>query len=128
MKQVVQHLRSGQLELLDVPCPAPAAGHVLVQTTASVISPGTERVLVEFARGSPLTKARQQPQRVRQVWDKIKDKGHRQQIEQYLALVVEGGEPLIPPQELWDVARVTLAAAASLREQRTIALTDEATP
>ena len=75
MKQVMQHLRSGTLELLEVPCPKVAPGHLLIRNRASVISAGTERMLVEFARGSMIQKARQQPERVRQVIDKIKTDG-----------------------------------------------------
>ena len=75
MKQLVQHLRNGSLELLDVPCPQVAPGHLLIRSRASVISAGTERMLVEFARASLLQKAKQQPQRVQQALDKIKTDG-----------------------------------------------------
>jgi len=71
VKQLVQNLRTGHLELLEVPCPQPARGHLLVQTRASLISAGTERMLVEFGRASLVQKARQQPERVKQVLDKI---------------------------------------------------------
>lgn len=75
MKQIVQNLRSGVLETLDVPCPQVARGHLLIQSRASLISSGTERSLVEFGRANLLTKARQNPERVRQVWEKIKTDG-----------------------------------------------------
>ncbi len=75
MKQVVQNLRSGVLETLDVPCPQVARGHVLIQSRATLISAGTERSLVEFGRASLVSKARQNPERVRQVWQKIKTDG-----------------------------------------------------
>ena len=75
VKQVLQHLRTGKLELAEVPCPAVRPGHLLVQTTHSLISPGSERMLVEFSRGSLLAKARSQPDRVKQVLDKIKTDG-----------------------------------------------------
>ncbi len=75
MKQIVQNLKSGVLETLDVPCPQVARGHLLIQSRSSLISSGTERSLVEFGRANLLSKARQQPERVKQVWDKIKTDG-----------------------------------------------------
>ena len=75
MKQVVQNLRSGVLELLDVPCPALGRGQLLIQTRASLISAGTERMLVEFGQASLVTKARQNPERVKQVLDKVRADG-----------------------------------------------------
>jgi len=75
LKQVLQHLRTGDLELAEVPCPALKPGHLLIQTTASLISPGTERMLVEFSRANLLNKARAQPERVKQVLDKIRTDG-----------------------------------------------------
>ncbi len=75
MKQIVQNLKSGVLETLDVPCPQVARGHLLIQSRSSLISSGTERSLVEFGRANLLSKARQQPERVKQVWDKIKADG-----------------------------------------------------
>src|SRR5690606_20688859 len=65
----------GQIELADVPCPLVRPGHLLVQTSASLISAGTERMLVEFGRGGLIAKARAQPDKVRQVLDKIRTDG-----------------------------------------------------
>jgi len=75
MIQVLQHLRSGQLELAEVPDPMPGHGSVLIRTRASVISAGTERMLVEFSKANLIQKARQQPERVQQVLDKIRTDG-----------------------------------------------------
>lgn len=75
MKQVLQSLRTGAIEVADVPCPTPGSGQILVQTAVSLISPGTERSLIEFGRGSLLSKARHQPDKVRQVMDKVKNDG-----------------------------------------------------
>ena len=75
MKQVLQHFKTGEIELAEVPCPMVKSGHLLIQTRASLISPGTERMLVEFGRSSLLAKARSQPERVRQVLDKVKTDG-----------------------------------------------------
>ncbi|MBK8268014.1 MAG: bi-domain-containing oxidoreductase [Planctomycetes bacterium] len=75
MKQVLQNLKTGVVELAEVPCPLVRPGHLLIQTRATLISPGTERMLVEFAKGSLIAKARSQPERVRQVLDKVKTDG-----------------------------------------------------
>ncbi len=75
MKQVLQHLRTGKMELAELPCPQPTDGSVLIQTRASLISAGTERMLVEFSRANLIQKARQQPDKVKQVLDKIKTDG-----------------------------------------------------
>jgi len=75
MKQILQHLKTGQMELAEVPCPQVGRGQVLIQTKASLISAGTERMLIEFSKANLIQKARQQPDRVKQVLDKIKTDG-----------------------------------------------------
>ena len=75
MKQLIQDLKTGETRLEDVPAPQVRRGQVLIQTTRSLVSPGTERMLVEFGRASLLAKARQQPDKVKQVLDKIRSDG-----------------------------------------------------
>jgi len=75
MKQILQHLKTGRMEIADVPSPQAGRGQVLIQTRASLISAGTERMLVEFSKANLIQKARQQPDKVRQVLDKIKTDG-----------------------------------------------------
>ena len=75
MRQIVQHLGSGRTELLDVPAPGPGRGRLLVRATRSLVSLGTERMLVEFGRGNWLSKARQQPEKFRAVLKKIHSEG-----------------------------------------------------
>ncbi len=75
MKQILQNLKTGEMELADVPCPLVGRGMVLIQTSRSLISAGTERMLVEFSKGNLIQKARSQPDRVKQVLDKIKTDG-----------------------------------------------------
>jgi len=75
MRQVLQSLKTGNTELLEVPCPRVKAGHLLIRTRRSLISPGTERMLVEFGKAGLLEKARQHPGKVREVLDKIKADG-----------------------------------------------------
>lgn len=75
MKQVLQDLSSGRTELVEAPAPKVRAGHLLIDTTVSLISTGTERMLVDFGRAGLLAKARQQPDRVAQVLQKVRTDG-----------------------------------------------------
>ena len=75
MKQILQNLKTGELEVADVPVPAIRAGSLLIKTSRTLISTGTERMLVSFAKSSLIGKAKQQPEKVRQVIDKIKTDG-----------------------------------------------------
>ena len=75
MKQVIQSFKTGETILEDVPSPQVRKGTLLIQTTRSLVSLGTERMLVEFGKANLLSKARQQPEKVRQVIDKIKTDG-----------------------------------------------------
>jgi predicted dehydrogenase/NADPH:quinone reductase-like Zn-dependent oxidoreductase len=63
------------MQLAEVPCPQVGRGQVLIQTRASLISAGTEKMLVEFSKANLIQKARQQPDKVKQVLDKIKTDG-----------------------------------------------------
>jgi predicted dehydrogenase len=75
VKQVVQEGRSGLVKVQDVPAPAVPRGGVLVRTVASVVSPGTERDMLAFARKSLLSKAIERPDLVRQVVDRARRNG-----------------------------------------------------
>jgi predicted dehydrogenase/threonine dehydrogenase-like Zn-dependent dehydrogenase len=75
VKQVVQSPRTGKLELLEVPAPALASGQILVRTHYSIVSPGTEKTALEFARKSMLGKARSRPDLVQQVVRKLRQEG-----------------------------------------------------
>lgn len=75
MNQLIQDLKNGNTLLEEVPAPQVKAGAVLVKTTHSLVSLGTERMLVEFGKASLIDKARQQPDRVKQVLDKMKTDG-----------------------------------------------------
>jgi predicted dehydrogenase/threonine dehydrogenase-like Zn-dependent dehydrogenase len=75
MKQIIQELKSGRTVLAEVPAPCARPGCVLVRTSRSLVSLGTERMLVEFGRAGLIDKARQQPEKVRQALDKIKTDG-----------------------------------------------------
>lgn len=75
MRQILQNLKNGDIELAEVPVPMVKAGHLLIRTVRTLISLGTERMLLEFGKAGWLDKARQQPDRVRQVWQKIRTDG-----------------------------------------------------
>jgi len=75
MKAVIQHLDSGVTELADLPAPGPRRGCLLIRTRASLVSAGTERMLVDFGRAGLIAKARSQPDKVRQVLDKVRTDG-----------------------------------------------------
>lgn len=75
MKQIVQSYKDGKILLADTPEPACKAGGVLVQNVVSLISPGTEKLMIETGRKSILGKARSRPDLVRQAWAKAKKEG-----------------------------------------------------
>lgn len=75
MRQILQRLDTGETTLLDVPAPGVAGPKLVVATRASLISSGTERMLVEFGRGNLLDKARRQPEKVRDVLTKVRTDG-----------------------------------------------------
>lgn len=75
MKQIIENHRNGRIELTDVPAPGCKAGGVLVGTVASLISPGTEKYMIEMGQKSLLGKARARPDLVRQAWAKARKEG-----------------------------------------------------
>ena len=75
MKQVLQNMKSGATEVVDVPVPQLRKGAVLVRTAASLVSAGTERNLVSFAEKSLVGKAQSRPDLVKQVLEKAKREG-----------------------------------------------------
>ena len=75
MKQIIQNLKNGKTELIEVPAPQVKTEHLLIQTSVSLVSAGTERMLVEFGHANLIQKARQQPDKVKMVLDKIRSDG-----------------------------------------------------
>ncbi|NJP07883.1 MAG: zinc-binding alcohol dehydrogenase [Chloroflexaceae bacterium] len=75
MKQLIQHINNGQMEVIDVPVPAVQPGYVLVQVAASLVSAGTERMLNDFARKNLLEKARSRPDLVHRIVQKAQQEG-----------------------------------------------------
>src|SRR5262249_6765485 len=75
MKQVLANFRDGKVDLSNLPAPGTATGRVLINTRCSLLSSGTERMLLGFGRAGWIDKARQQPDKVRQVLEKIRTDG-----------------------------------------------------
>lgn len=91
MKQIIQSFKTGATILEEVPAPVVKKGHVLIKTTRSLVSIGTERMLVEFGKANMLQKARQQPDKVKQVLGKIKTDGLKPTLQ---AVFNKLGQPL----------------------------------
>ena len=91
MKQIIQDLKSGETILEEVPVPMVKRGHVLIKTYRSLVSLGTEKMLVNFGKANFIDKARQQPEKVKQVLQKIQSDGLKPTIE---AVFRKLGEPL----------------------------------
>ncbi len=75
MKQVLQNIRNGRLSVIDCPAPMAQPGHVLIANSASLISAGTEKMVMELAGKSLLGKARERPDHVRRVLEKVRNEG-----------------------------------------------------
>lgn len=81
MKQILQSLKTGRTEVAEVPCPDVRHGQVLIRSTRTLVSAGTERMLVDFGKAGLIDKARSQPDKVKQVIEKIRTDGLVQTLE-----------------------------------------------
>jgi predicted dehydrogenase/threonine dehydrogenase-like Zn-dependent dehydrogenase len=93
MQQVLLNIGTGATSLVDAPVPSPQQGHVLIRTQCTLISAGTERMLIDFGRASMFDRAREQPDKVKMLFDKIRTDGLmaaidavRSKLDQPLAL------------------------------------------
>jgi predicted dehydrogenase len=91
MKQILQNMQNGTTEVVTAPSPRAGAGQVLIQTRRSLISAGTERMLVDFGKAGLIDKARQQPEKVRMVLDKARTDGLLTTVD---AVRAKLGQPL----------------------------------
>jgi len=91
MKQIIQDLKSGDTILEEVPVPQVKRGHVLIKTHRTLVSLGTEKMLVNFGKANFINKARQQPEKVKQVLTKMKTDGIKPTVD---AVFRKLGEPL----------------------------------
>jgi len=81
MRQVLQSLRDGSTEVAEVPSPGSRRGHLLIRTERTLVSAGTERMLVDFGKAGWIQKAFQQPDKVKMVWNKMLTDGIQPTIE-----------------------------------------------
>jgi predicted dehydrogenase/threonine dehydrogenase-like Zn-dependent dehydrogenase len=91
MLQIIQNLSNGNTVLEEVPAPIVKNGQILIRTTTSLVSLGTERMLVEFGKSNLFQKSRQQPDKVKEVFNKIKTDGLRPTIK---AVLNKLGQPI----------------------------------
>lgn len=91
MIQVVQDIRSGETVARELPDPVAPAGGLLIANVASLVSAGTERMVVELAKKSLIGKARERPDHVRRVLEKLRQEGLVSTATQVLAKL---GEPM----------------------------------
>ena len=75
MKQLIINLKSGETSINEIPAPSVESGHILIATRRSLVSQGTEKMLVQFGKASLFQKARSQPAKVRQVLSKVRTDG-----------------------------------------------------
>ena len=75
MKQIIQNLKNGSTTMIDIPVPKPGKGSLLIKTSRSLVSLGTERMLVDFGKANIIKKAKLQPDKVKMVLDKLKTDG-----------------------------------------------------
>jgi len=75
MKQILQNIANGETQLVEVPCPQAKNGQLLISTTKSLVSVGTERMLIDFGKSGWIAKARSQPDKVKMVLNKVKTDG-----------------------------------------------------
>lgn len=75
MKQIFQSLKNGKTSIEDVPCPICKDDHLLIESKLSLVSPGTERMLIQFGKNNLFLKAKSQPDKVREVIEKAKIDG-----------------------------------------------------
>ena len=109
MKQVIQNIRSGKLSVLAVPDPIAKPGHVLIANARSLISAGTEKMAIELARKSLLGKARERPDHVRRVIEKLKQEG-------FFNTLAQVSEKLDEPMPMgYSSAGVVLACGAGVQ-------------
>ena len=93
MKQVLQSLSDGSTNIADVPAPRAGVGQLLIHSSASLISAGTERMLVDFGKANWVDKARQQPDKARMVLEKAQTDGIAATVDAVLSKL---DQPLAP--------------------------------
>ena len=81
MKQILQNMANGSSNIVEAPSPEVTKNHLLINTSITLISAGTERMLVDFGKASYLEKALKQPEKVKMVLEKVQTDGLMTTIE-----------------------------------------------
>ena len=81
MKQLIQYFRTGEINILESPVPSADSKDIVIESSRSLISVGTEKMLLNFGKASLLTKAKKQPDKVKQIVNKIKTEGLLSTVE-----------------------------------------------
>ncbi|MBC8484507.1 MAG: bi-domain-containing oxidoreductase [Bacteroidetes bacterium] len=84
MKQIIQSYKTGKMEVVEVPVPSCGNNGVLEKTGASLISAGTEKMLIDIAGKSLIGKAKARPDLVKQVLNKVKKEGLKTTIQKVM--------------------------------------------
>lgn len=112
MQQVIQNVRTGALTLAEIPAPLVQPGEVLIANAASLVSAGTEKMILDLAKKSLLGKARARPDQVRRVIEKIRNEGFFSTLRQVRAKLDE------PMPMGYASAGVVLACGAGVQEYK----------
>lgn len=74
MRQILQDFKTGKIEITEVPVPLVKEGHLLIEIRKSLISLGTERMLINFGKSNWLSRIKENPDKVKQVFSKDKNR------------------------------------------------------
>ncbi|WP_462170224.1 hypothetical protein [Pseudoalteromonas xiamenensis] len=95
MKQILQDMAKGGSSIVQAPAPKAIKNHVVIDTTTTLISAGTERMLVDFGKANLIDKARSQPDKVKMVLEKVQTDG--------LMTTVDAVKSKLPNHYRWDI-------------------------
>ena len=112
MQQVTQNIRSGELSVQTLPEPLAGPGEVLIANAASVVSAGTEKSVMDLAKKSLIGKARERPDHVRRVVQKMRQEGVFETIRQVQAKLSEPSFAVVAAHLNWLVLRGSYAERA----------------
>ena len=81
MKQILQSLKTGITEVSEIPIPRVLPRSLLIKTSKTLVSAGTERMLLEFGKAGWIKKAYQQPEKLKMVLNKVATDGFMPTLE-----------------------------------------------
>jgi predicted dehydrogenase/threonine dehydrogenase-like Zn-dependent dehydrogenase len=91
MFQVIQNIKTGTTEIIEIPRPNIRKSHGLIRTNLTLISSGTEKSLVDFGKSGLIGKAMRQPEKVKMLLEKVKSDGI---VASYSAVKTKLDEPM----------------------------------